>query len=129
MEGTLATSLESFYEIHCKLVGILLCSSMFAVLRPKMMIKLMENHKWVLKFFSATHMNCLGFGNITSNALAILLGQSDLQMRDVYGVKIAKRSDGFISLFHENHLNNVGFEQAFIVEQLHRLFKLLEDLI
>jgi len=90
---------KSFDIIHCKLVGILLCSPMFAVLCSKMMVKLMENNKGVAKFFSAAHVNSFGFRNITPNVFAVFFGHPNFQVRNLNFVKFAKCPDGFFSIF------------------------------
>ena len=60
MKRTPRISLEGFDEFFCKPVGVFFCSSMFFILRSKMMIKLMKNNERVFKFFPASHMNGLG---------------------------------------------------------------------
>ena len=106
---------KSFDIIHCKLVGVFLCSLMFAVLCPKMVVKLVENNKGVAKFFSIFHVDCFGFRNITPNVFAVFFGNPNFQVRNINFVKFAKCLNGFFSIFHEKHIHNFCFKQAFIV--------------
>ena len=108
---------KSFDIIHCKLVGVFLCSLMFAVLCSKMMVKLVENNKGVAKFFSVFHVDCFGFRNITPNVFAMFLGHPNFQVRNINFVKFAERFKSSFSIPHQNHLNNFCFEQLFIVWQ------------
>jgi len=107
-------SFEGFNEFLCKLVCVLLCSHIFSTLCTKMMIKLMKNHEGILKFLLTHYMNCLGLGNVTPDFLTVFLGHSNLQMWNTNAIMMTKSLDGFISFFHENQLNNLGFEQMFM---------------
>ncbi len=81
-----------------------------------MMIKLVKNHEGIVKRFPVHKMDGLGLRNITSNFLTILLWHTDFQNWNVNTVMMTQRFNGFKVLFHENHLNDLGFEQIFTVE-------------
>lgn len=116
-------SLEGFDKFFCKPVGVLLCSSMFFVLCSKMMVKLMENHKRVFKFFPTHHMDGPGLGNVTSHFLAVFLRHSNFQMWNINAVMLTKGFESFTSLLHENHLHNPSLKLVFTVEHLKPLLE------
>jgi len=107
---------ECFDKFFCEPVGILLCASMLSALCSKMMIEFMKDHEGIIKIFLVQYVDGLGLRNITPSCLTVSLWHTNFQAWNGNTVMMAQCFYCFNVLFHENHLDNLGFEQVLSVE-------------